>query len=94
MTSVKCFSRWIKEAGRGHMCAFVSWGLLMIYGVTMVTRLSFDTEFIYFGMGSTELAWICEGLGLFLSFFEFFYLFFIESAFRANAYCNRFRIFF
>lgn len=74
MTSAKCFSRWIKEAGRGHMCAFVSWGLLMIYGVTMVTRLSFDTEFIYFGMGSTELAWICEGLGLFLSFFEFFYL--------------------
>ncbi len=74
MTSVKCFSNWFKEAGRGHLCAFLSWGLLIIYGVTMITRLSFDTDFTYFGAGSMELLWICAGLGLLLAFFEFFYL--------------------
>lgn len=74
MTSAKCFNNWLKEAGRGHLSAFSSWGLLLIYGITMITRLSFDTEFTFFGTGSTELVWICAGLGVLLSFFEFFYL--------------------
>ena len=74
MTSVKCFSNWFKEAGRGHLSAFLSWGILIIYGVTMLTRLSFDTDFTYFGIGSTELVWICAGLGILLAFFELFYL--------------------
>lgn len=74
MTSVKCFGNWFKEAGRGHLSAFLSWGILFIYGVTMLTRLSFDTDFTYFGIGSTELVWICAGLGILLAFFEFFYL--------------------
>lgn len=74
MTSVKCFSNWFKEAGRGHLSAFLSWGILIIYGVTMLTRLSFDTDFTYFGIGSVELVWICAGLGTLLAFFEFFYL--------------------
>lgn len=74
MTSVKCFSNWFKEAGRGHLSAFLSWGILIIYGITMLTRLSFDTDFTYFGIGSMELVWICAGLGILLAFFEFFYL--------------------
>lgn len=74
MTSAKCFSNWLKEAGRGHLIAFLSWGLMIIYGITMITRLSFDTDFTYFGLGSTELVWICAGLGILLAFFEFFYL--------------------
>lgn len=74
MTSVKCFSNWVKEAGRGHLCAFLSWGILIIYGITMLTRLSFDTDNTWFGIGSTELVWICAGLGIVLAFFEFFYL--------------------
>ena len=74
MTSVKCFSNWFKEAGRGHLSAFLSWGILIIYGITMLTRLSFDTDFTYFGIGSMELVWICAGIGILLAFFEFFYL--------------------
>ena len=74
MTSVKCFSNWFKDAGRGHLSAFLSWGILIIYGITMLTRLSFDTDFTYFGIGSMELVWICAGLGILLAFFEFFYL--------------------
>ena len=74
MTFGKCFISWMKEAGRGHLCAFAGWGTLLLYGVLTITRLSFDTDYTYFGIGSAELKWVCAGLGLFLAFLEFFYL--------------------
>lgn len=77
MISVKCFINWMKEAGRGHLAAVLGWGSLILYGVLAVTRLSFDTQITYFGIGATalELRWICMGLGILVSFIEYFYLF-------------------
>lgn len=75
MTFGKCFISWMREAGRGHLCAFAGWGTMLIYTVLMITRLSFDTEYTCFGIGSTGLIWVCAGLGLFFGFLEFFYLF-------------------
>lgn len=77
MTSAKCFINWVKEAGRGHLVAALGWGTLILYGVLAVTRLSFDTENTFFGIGGTalDLRWICMGLGLLTAFIEFFYLF-------------------
>ena len=68
MTFGKCFINWIKEAGRGHLCAFAGWGTMFVYGVLLITRLSFNTDYTYFGVGSVELIWVCVGLGLFLGF--------------------------
>ena len=55
MTSAKCFINWVKEAGRGHLVATLGWGTLILYGVLAVTRLSFDTENTFFGIGGTAL---------------------------------------
>ena len=74
MTSGKFFGKWIREAGRGHIAAALSWGLLMIYLAVTLTRLSLDPQYTFFGAGSSELLWISEGLGLALAFVEFFYL--------------------
>ena len=74
MTSAKCFINWIREAGRGHLAAFLGWGTMLVYSILSITRLSFDTDYTYFGMGSTELSWLGAGLGLVLAFLEFFYL--------------------
>ena len=74
MTSAKCFADWIREAGRGHLAAFFVWGTMLVYTILSVTRLSFDTDYTYFGIGNTELPWIGAGLGLALAFLEFFYL--------------------
>lgn len=77
MISVKCFINWMKEAGRGHLVAVLGWGLFILYGILAVTRLSFDTQNTYFGIGGTvlELRWICMGLGILVAFIEYFYLF-------------------
>ena len=77
MTSAKCFINWMKEAGRGHLVASLGWGMFILYGILAVTRLSFDTQSTYFGIGGTvlELRWICMGLGILTAFIEFFYLF-------------------
>ena len=77
MTSAKCFINWMKEAGRGHLVAALGWGMFILYGILAVTRLSFDTQSTYFGIGGTvlELRWICMGLGILTAFIEFFYLF-------------------
>lgn len=74
MTSAKCFADWIREAGRGHLAAFLGWGIMLVYAILSVTRLSFDTDYTYFGIGNTEMPWIGMGLGLSLAFLEFFYL--------------------
>lgn len=75
MTSVKCFINWMKEAGRGHLAAFAGWGVMAAYGLLMILRLSFDTEYTYFGLGNPALARLCAGMGFLIAFLEFFYLF-------------------
>lgn len=75
MTSAKCFINWLKEAGRGHLAAFLGSGAMLVYSVLSITWLSFDTDYTYFGIGSTELSWLGAGLGLAMAFLEFFYLF-------------------
>lgn len=74
MTSEKYFLKWVKEAGRGHIVAFLSWGTLAGYALMTMVRLGLSTESCFFGIGSQELLWICAGLGAALSFLEFFYL--------------------
>lgn len=75
MTSVKCFINWMKEAGRGHLAAFAGWGVMAAYALLMILRLSFDTEYTYFGLGNPALARLCAGMGFLFAFLEFFYLF-------------------
>lgn len=74
MTSEKYFSKWVKEAGRGHIAAFLSWGSLAGYMLVSIVRLGVSTEFDFFGIGSNDFLWLCEGLGAALSFLEFIYL--------------------
>lgn len=74
MTSEKYFLKWVKEAGRGHVVAFLSWGVLAGYALMTMARLGLDTESCFFGIGSQELLWICAGLGAAISFLEYFYL--------------------
>lgn len=74
MTSEKYFIKWIKEAGRGHLAAFLSWVSLAVYAVIAVVQLGMSTEYHFFGIGSSEFLRLCEGLGFALSFLEFIYL--------------------
>lgn len=74
MTSERYFNKWVREAGRGHIVAFLSWGSLIIYGMVTAAQLRFQSEYSFFGIGSRELLWMCAGLGAALSFLEFFYL--------------------
>lgn len=77
MISARCFVSWIREAGRSHLAAALGWGSFILYGVLAVTRLSFDTQNSFFGIGGPvlELRWLCMGLGILFAFLEFFYLF-------------------
>lgn len=74
MISEKYFSKWLAEAGRGHLTAFLAWGSLLVYGGITAARLRLESDYSFFGIGSRELLWICAGLGAVLSFLEFFYL--------------------
>lgn len=74
MTSEKYFHKWVREAGRGHIAAFLSWGCLLTYGMITAVQLRFKSDYAFFGIGSRELLWVCAGLGAALSFLEFFYL--------------------
>lgn len=74
MTSEKYFLKWLKEAGRGHIAACLSWGSLAGYAFVKGVQLSLSTEYNFFGMGSRELLWLSAGLGLILSLLEFSYL--------------------
>lgn len=74
MTSEKYFSKWVREAGRGHLTALLAWGSLLLYGIITAAQLRFKADYFFFGMGSGELLRICAGLGAVISFLEFFYL--------------------
>ena len=58
MTSEKYFSKWVKEAGRGHIAAFLSWGSLAGYMLVSIVRLGVSTEFDFFGIGSNDFLWL------------------------------------
>lgn len=73
MTSAKYFFNWFREAGRGHLTAFLSWGFFCIYGMIKTAGLNFHL-YTYTGIGSTELLYICAGLGAAIGLLEFFYL--------------------
>lgn len=75
MTSRKFYNNWIREAGRGHVVAFLSWGGFFAYLIIKIMALSYDTEYIFFGIGSEELYYLCVGLGIGLAFAEFSYFF-------------------
>lgn len=74
MTSEKYFSKWVKEAGRGHVAAFLSWGSLAGYMIASIVRLGMSTQYDFFGIGSSDFLLLCGGLGAALSFLEFIYL--------------------
>ncbi|MCC2254514.1 DUF6449 domain-containing protein [Ruminococcus sp. CLA-AA-H200] len=74
MTSAKCFISWVRESGRGHLAACAGWGTAVLYGILSLTRLSFDTENTFFGIGSVELWRGCAALGIVMALLEFFYL--------------------
>lgn len=75
MTSVKYYSRWMKEAGRGHLSVLVSGGSFLLCACSMLIRLQIDTEYTFFGIGNgMEVPVLCAALGLLIGFSEFFYL--------------------
>lgn len=74
MTSAKYYSSWIKEAGRGHLTAFFCWGGFLVYTVLSLLQLGADTEYTFFGIGSSGLLKLCMGLGILLAAAEYFYL--------------------
>lgn len=75
MISGKSYVNWIKEAGRGHLAAILSWGSYGILLGVMTVRLQLDLLYTFFGMGSNlMLLSVCSGLGLALGLLEFSYL--------------------
>ena len=73
MTSVRHFGSWIKESGRGHVTAAVSWGGLFIYTVVSIPGLRGDAD-SFFGIGNENLFYLCILLGVLVSAAEFWYL--------------------
>lgn len=75
MTSGKFYINWIKEAGRGHLTAVLSWGgYALLLGGNLV-RLQFDLMNTFFGMGNNlSLFLFCSGIGTGIGFLEFSYL--------------------
>lgn len=75
MTSGKYCINWIKEAGRGHLVAILSWGSYLILLGGMMLRLQMNLLDTFFGMGAnTGLYVLCAGLGLLIGILEFSYL--------------------
>lgn len=75
MTSGRSYINWMKEAGRGHLAAVLSWGG---YGLLLggkLFQLQFDLLYAFFGMGNNmSLFLFCVGLGIGIGFLEFAYL--------------------
>lgn len=75
MTSGKYCINWIKEAGRGHLAAILSWGSYLILLGGMMLRLQMNLLDTFFGMGANAgLFMLCAGLGLLIGILEFSYL--------------------
>ena len=50
MTSARYLWNWIKEAGRGHVTAFLSWGGFFIYIVVTIFALQSDSYSTFSGI--------------------------------------------
>lgn len=74
MISETYFSRWFKEAGRGHVAAFFSWGSFLIYTVFALLELSVSPRECCFGIGNESLRNLCMALGVAVAAVEFWYL--------------------
>ncbi len=74
MTSARCFYNWIREAGRGHVTAFLSWGGFFIYTAIAFFRIGSDSFSFFFGIGSESLPELCMGLGILAGASGFWYL--------------------
>lgn len=75
MTSAKYFSRWFREAERSHLASVLAGGFLSLYMVMRLVEISADEEYVFSGIGSMELCFLCAGLGAAFSIIEFYYLF-------------------
>ncbi len=74
MISARYLCNWIKEAGRGHVTAFLSWGGFSIYTAFAIFGLKNDPYFTLFGVGSASLLYLCMGLGILAAAAGFWYL--------------------
>lgn len=74
MISVRYLCNWIKEAGRGHVTAFLSWGGFFVYTALAVFGIRSDPVSSFFGIGSRSLLNLCMGLGIFTAGTGFWYL--------------------
>ena len=74
MTSAKYYSRWLREAGRGHVTAGLTWGSFFVYAVITILELGADYENHFSGIGNSSLLYLCIGLGSAAAAWEYFYL--------------------
>lgn len=75
MTSGKSYINWLKEAGRGHLVAALSWGSYGILMGVLIVRIQIDPLYTFFGLGNNLLLYLqCTGMGVALGLMEFFYL--------------------
>lgn len=74
MVSVKYFSKWFKEAGRGHVTAVFSWGAFLVYTVFTLLELSVSAKECYAGIGNDSLLKLCIVLGITVAAAEYWYL--------------------
>lgn len=74
MISVKYFSKWFKEAGRGHAAAVFSWGAFLVYTVFTLLELSVSAKECYAGIGNDSLLKLCIVLGITVAAAEYWYL--------------------
>lgn len=75
MTSGTSYINWLKEAGRGHLVAVLSWGSYGILLGIMIVRLQLDPLYTFFGLGNNPFLYLhCAGMGVALGLMEFFYL--------------------
>ncbi len=75
MTLQKHYVKWMKEAGRGHISAFLTWSVFIVWMAATMLGLSEDASVNFFGIGNMDLLLLTAGLGMLLAGVEFAYLF-------------------
>lgn len=79
MISKKYYSKWLKEAGRGHVSTFLSWGTFIVWMITTLIGISGDTSSYFYGIGNEDLLFLSAGLGIGIGILEFMYLFQVKK---------------
>lgn len=75
MTSGRSCINWMREAGRGHLAAILSWGSYGMLLCGVLLGLQLDLMGVFFGIGNNKpLFLLCTGLGMCIGFLEFGYL--------------------